>query len=173
MILAIDAGKRVALVLGAPDFCVKKILHFQPKHFQKLAGGGAIFSRAFFEELFALPAPEKIIIEKQVPLPQDTPRTAFSIALLYASLIHCLQDAFPDSPIFTISPKVWQSQIMQESDALLPTTKETSIYFAQKFLKKEQLIPKKCKKPHDGIADAFCIYYAYLHANTEIKKIFV
>ena len=159
MILALDAGKKGALVLGAPVFCVEKIVHFQPKYFKKLEGGGAIFSEAFVEELRSLPTPEKIIIEKQVPLPNDTPRTAFSIALLYSSLIHCLQAAFPDTPFFTISPKVWQSQIMQENDALLPTTKETSIYFAQKFLKKEQLIPKSCRKPHDGIADAFCIFY--------------
>ena len=174
MIISIDPGRRGGVCYGEEDsLSVRACTHFQPKHFQTIHGKKKIFSQKFSEDLSSFLDVKKVVIEQQQPFPSDSPTTSFSIGLLYASLIHITTQTFPDAEFHIMRPQEWQRAIMAHTDALLPSTKETALHFAKKHLPLEQLTPRSCKKPHDGIADAFCIYYAYLHANTEIKKIFV
>lgn len=173
MILAIDPGQRGAVCYGKEDgISVSSCMHFQPKHFRIIQGKKKIFSKKFSEDLASFSDVKKVIIEHQQPFPSDSPVTSFSIALLYASLIHSTVQLFPGAEIYSMRPMEWQRTIMMHSDALLPSTKETAIHFAKKYLLSEQLIPRSCRNPHDGIADAFCLYFAYLHTDKEIKKLF-
>jgi len=131
--------------------------HFKPSHFQEIGGVKIIKTLP----LQIIHEPIKIIIEAQQPRPEDTPKTAFTISSLYTSLIINLINSFPKAEIIFIKPQTWQAFIRKESDAVFPTSKETSIHFARKHLGERQLIPRGCKKPHDGIADAFCLGYYY------------
>lgn len=158
-ILSVDAGIKG----GAVVFSETEIIHTE--HFQKkyIVTVGKD-TKMFFD------CPIKfqgnitdIIIEDQQPRPSDTPKTAYTIASLFSSLVLHLKKDYPNATLHFIKPQTWQSFIRANSDAVFLTSKETSIHFANKHLTTQQLVPKNCKIPHDGIADAFCLGYYFLN----------
>jgi hypothetical protein len=67
---------------------------------------------------------------------------------------------FDKDLFYFVKPTSWQAIIRRDAMVVFLHNKETYIYFASQIYGESTLIPTRHKKPHDGIADALCIFYA-------------
>lgn len=61
-------------------------------------------------------------------------------------------------PLFEVSPITWKKHVLRDTGK----DKDAAIEFCRRAFPTVSLIPKGCRVPHSGIADALCIaYYAF------------
>lgn len=70
-------------------------------------------------------------------------------------------------PYTEINPKTWQKVIHKDIRNAEMSTKDASFEFCRRHFPWVSLVPARCKKPNDGIADALCIaeYLRRTHGN--------
>lgn len=56
-------------------------------------------------------------------------------------------------PTILVTPQAWKKKIL----AGTKKDKDAAIEYVRMKYPKFQLVPKKCRKPHDGMADAICL----------------
>lgn len=94
-----------------------------------------------------------VVIEKQQAMPGQGVTSMFKTGFGFGLLVGLFNEYEP----IIITPKTWQSSLFPILDNLSFDTKENSINLVRKLYPDAILIPKRCRVPKDGRADAINI----------------
>jgi crossover junction endodeoxyribonuclease RuvC len=97
------------------------------------------------------PRPQLVVIERQQAMPKQGVSSTFKIGRNYGLLLGALQVL--GYPVIEVRPHRWKQVVLRGQ----PKGKEAAIAFVSKRYPEVDLRPGRCRKPHDGIADAVCI----------------
>ena len=106
---------------------------------------------AIFE---SLPRPFVALIEAAIPTGRSKTAYADSGFLAIKRSIAGWRAATRET-IPSVSPRQWQSRVLEGIPG--ETTKEQSVEWCRRALPELNLLPGKCRNPHDGLADAACL----------------
>lgn len=93
------------------------------------------------------------MIEKQQAMPGQGVTSMFKTGFGFGLLV----GIFDKFDVNIITPKTWQSSLFPILDNLSFDTKENSINLVRKLYPDADLVPKRCRVPRDGRADAINI----------------
>lgn len=140
-----------------------------PREFNRLAM--AILTPATLRETAALlrnwydmeSAPPRVFIEKVHAMPGQGVVSMFSFGRRYGELLGIL--ATLNMEPVEVEPRVWQARVLGGGRG--ENTKDRAIHFCGWTYPEVNLIPPRCRVPHDGMADALCLaHYGYLRSNS-------
>ncbi len=93
----------------------------------------------------------KVYIEKVHSMPGQSCVAMFNFGMGFGQLIGMCQSNLISYVLVT--PQAWKKEILHDT----LKDKASAIEFCRREYPGLDLIPKGCRKPHDGIADALCI----------------
>lgn len=138
--VAIDPGKSGALsCIGDLNTAIKMPLQ-----------GSDIDCRAIRDFLIAT-SPKFVVIEKVSAMPGQGVKSMFTFGQSYGTVIGIV-DAM-EIPYQLVTPQAWKKGVLSGTKK----DKDAAIEFTRRRYPDIQLIPPRCRKPHDGIADATCM----------------
>lgn len=155
-VVGIDPGTEGAIVLlspsGPPD------IHMMPKTTMKVAGRNRAcvdgYALADIMEGILEEAPDHIVVEKLWSRPTDTPMTAWSLSDKYSRVCQALASCGLQYTL--VSPVAWKTAVIGPKENWVGN-KQASVEFIQENYKDWPLTTGRQRKPHDGIADAYCL----------------
>lgn len=92
-----------------------------------------------------------VIIEKVGAMPKQGVSSTFKFGMGYGQLIGMCQAT--NIPYTLVTPQAWKKAVLAGTDK----SKEAAIAFCRREYPNVNLIPERCRVPHDGIADALCL----------------
>lgn len=111
-----------------------------------------VFSLAFFltscKDRIAM-----TFVEEPIAMPRQSVKSTLSSGKMHGA-IRAVVDLC-GAGFMDVSPKEWQREILGTTKGT--SDKGLSITTAQGIVGRDVLIPKNCRVPHDGLADAVCI----------------
>lgn len=139
-VLGIDPGIKggIAYIVGASD----------AESWQMPVSGSAIDVQRL-RSLILEVKPDVAVVERAQPMPRQGSSSGFNYGMHYGQILGvlgCLQVR-----IDTVSSSVWKRSLGLSSD------KDDSIALASRLFPYVDLIPRGCRKPHDGMAEALLI----------------
>ncbi len=106
--------------------------------------------------------PDLVVIERVGAMPGQGVTSMFSFGESYGA-VKGVVDAM-EIPYILVLPKAWKKKVL----AGTKKDKAAAINFTRSRYPEINLLPGKCRTPHDGIADAVCLaYYGKLTDNKE------
>ena len=97
------------------------------------------------------PRPELVVVERQQAMPKQGVASTFRIGRNYGLILGALQTL--GLPVLEVRPQQWQAAVLHGQ----ARGKEAAIAYVMKRFPCVDLRPGRCRRPHDGIADAVCI----------------
>lgn len=116
--------------------------------------GGVICTsalRSYFYNDWSSEHNTRIIIEKVGAMPKQGVSSTFKFGMGYGQLIGMCQTL--ELPFTLVTPQAWKKAVLAGTDK----SKEAAIAFCRREYPNVNLIPERCRVPHDGIADALCL----------------
>lgn len=92
-----------------------------------------------------------IVIEKVHSMPKQGVRSMFSFGTSYGKLLGMCQAL--NVTFDLVLPNAWKKEILQGTKK----DKDAAVDYVSRMYREIELIPERCRKPHNGIADAVCI----------------
>lgn len=140
-ILAIDPGKAGAIAYQSG---LGIVAHPLP------LAGKELDLAAIAKEIYVA-APSLIVIEKVGAMPGNGGVSMFTFGKGYGALLGIA--AAYAIPVELVTPQAWKAAIL----AGTAKDKDAAIAYCRRVFPAVPLVPKGCRKPHDGIADALCL----------------
>jgi hypothetical protein len=157
VIAGIDCGLDGAVVvLSGPSFALEVHRHITPT----LGEGRRAYDLQGMREILSAHTIEMVWLERQQPIKQfgggatQGSQASFSIGMCYGMWQGLL--AAMQIPFETVSPQTWQAAMFK--GVVAGDTKAKSALVAQRHHPTvDWRRTPRCKTPHDGLTDAYCI----------------
>lgn len=140
-IIAFDPGKSGGIAISCGDAITAMPMPMR----------GSTLDLAAISRIVKDHSPDLAIIEKVASRPDQGVVSMFTFGQGYGQLQGIL--AALDVPFYLITPQTWKAVV-------LPNTKKdkaAAIAYCERAYPKVSLVPKGCRVPHDGMADALCM----------------
>lgn len=95
--------------------------------------------------------PESIVLEKVGAMPGQGVTSMFNFGKFYGIIIGIIETLGFSYQLVT--PQKWKKHILEGTKK----DKDAAIEFVRRRYPDIELVPPRCRKPHDGIADAVCM----------------
>lgn len=100
---------------------------------------------------------KKVVIEKVGAMPKQGVTSMFTFGQGYGRLLGVLYVLTDDVEWVTkVTPQKWQAHLFG-ADRYGGNTKELSAAYVKKHYPRAEIVPYRCRTPHDGITDSICI----------------
>lgn len=107
------------------------------------------------KDLIGVASPSLVILEKQQSMPRQGVASTFKTGLNYGKLIGLLEGLGLD--YIEVGPREWKKILPKEKRA----EKKHTIDLVSSLYPLVNLVPPRCRKKHDGMADALGILFWY------------
>lgn len=101
--------------------------------------------------------PDVIVIEKVHAMPKQGVTSMFNFGMNYGSLIAL--SAISSARLVLVTPQMWKKHVLAGTNK----DKDAAIQFCTHTYPSIELVQPKCRKPHDGVADAICLAHYGAH----------
>lgn len=95
--------------------------------------------------------PDWLILEKVGSMPGQGVASTFKFGMGYGAIQGVA--AGLQVPVELVTPQRWKGRVLHGT----AKDKDAAIAFCRRAFPTVPLVPPRCKKPHDGIADALCL----------------
>ena len=115
--------------------------------------GGEIHVASIADEIRKIKKSDDVIIviEKVHSMPHQGVSSTFNFGAGYGKLIGMCQTLGVSFDL--VSPQTWKKEVLNNTKK----DKDAAIDYVKRLFPRVSLVPERCKKAHDGIADAICI----------------
>lgn len=97
------------------------------------------------------PEPISVHVEKVASMPKQGVRSVFTFGQTYGATLAVL--AVLGIRTELVTPQAWKKVVL----AGTPKDKDAAVAYCRRAFPGAQLVPPRCRVPHDGLADALCI----------------
>ena len=97
-------------------------------------------------------SPGLIVVEKVGAMPKQGVTSTFKFGKGYGSILGIA--AALETPVELVTPQRWKGVVLSGTSK----DKDAAIAYCRRMFPSVPLIPPRCRTPHDGIADALCIW---------------
>ncbi len=101
---------------------------------------------------------EACFLERVTSRPKQGVTSSFNFGMSYGMLRAVLEMFVP---VYTVMPNAWKKKVLQ---GYVTSDKSGAIAFCGDNYPNVNLVQPRCRKPHDGIADAICLAHYGLGA---------
>ena len=143
-LLAIDPGQKGALAFYSPLITNKVMVELMPL-------GGKEIDYASLATIIKDFDPDLAVVEKVGSMPGQGVTSMFTFGMGYGALFGIL--AALQVPTERVAPQTWKASVLKGT----LKDKAAAIDYCRRVFPTVPLVPPRCRKPHDGIADALCI----------------
>ncbi|MGJ8524317.1 hypothetical protein LMG33818_000025 [Halomonadaceae bacterium LMG 33818] len=140
MIVGIDPGKSGAIAAIG-----------EKSHAEKIPLSGKEIDGALIARLLSELNPDVVILEKVGAMPGQGVTSMFSFGKGFGIVIGVLEAL--SIPYRIVTPQAWKKCVLAGTSK----DKDAAINFVRRAYPDVELVPARCRKPHDGIADAVCL----------------
>lgn len=141
MILAFDPGKSGGIAWGYDDQVFARPM--------PLAGKEIDFTEV--ASIVRVVMPQWIVIEKVGSMPGQGVASTFKFGMGYGALLGIA--AGLNIPVELTTPQRWKGKVLHGT----AKDKDAAIAYCRRAFPVIELVQPRCRKPHDGIADALCL----------------
>ena len=108
-------------------------------------------------EAFTTSTPDIIVIEKVHAMPNQGVTSMFNFGMGYGSLVALA--SVSKARLVLVPPQMWKKHVLAGTSK----DKDAAIQFCDQTYPSINLVLPRCRKPHDGMADAICMAHYGAH----------